>query len=66
VDLAVPILLDPPGVDFDARQTLLEKRAVSATARSVSMRISNTQGVCAVTATTVEATNPQRTLKPLA
>jgi hypothetical protein len=66
VDLAVPILLDPPGVDFDARQTILEKRAVSATARSVSMRISNTQGVCAVTATTVEATNPQRNLKPLA
>jgi hypothetical protein len=64
VDLAVPILLDPPGVDFDARQTILEKRAVSAVARSVSMRISNTQGICAVTATTVEATNPQRTLKP--
>ena len=63
VDLSVPIVLDPPGVEFDARQTTLEKRAVSATARAVSLRIANTQGTCALTATTVEAINPMRTLK---
>ena len=63
VDLSVPIVLDPPGVEFDARQTTLEKRAVSVTARAVSLRIANTQGTCALTATTVEAINPMRTLK---
>lgn len=63
VDLSTPIVLDPPGVEFDARQVTLEKRAVSATARAVSLRIGNTQGACAVTATTVEAINPMRTLK---